>query len=547
MPIFDKTNKNANALKDKVKDNPKNLAKTKVKVKGKNSQYSDDSDNDNDHNIKLIESFKKASGLKVDIPLLKEIESLIFELDKSYTYLYGWLALILESKRNNSPDLQAISNNYLRDHKKNITLRKQLDYLQKILQDYIKSNYNVIPDQDLINSLFANDFEKIVDTHVNTNGSKLLWLAGFLPDQEGISKAIANGRLDALLWLADKPRYVIPNQNNVNLAYAAKQWDIVHWLTSPPYNRRPNKNTVTYPDNYLEDIESMYKIKEKLGEGAFGTVYKAIDKKTNNVYALKMLDPKKINEAELEQEIGLLAEIALNTCNKNVVCYYGAFPANYLGKPVMVVVMEFIDGKDIWETFEPSDKTLSFRNNQNLKINSKITDKPLDKALARHITERLLKGLKFLHDMGIYHLDIKESNVMVKKDNLEPVYVDFGLACKENIPVGPFSCDKANGGSPYYMSKNRVECLKNNSCTEQDNRQTDIWALGILLLKVLSRVDIPNNNDFNFRYKDIANWLDKNKDKLYPYDKNINDVINLALSGNMDVTVDTLLNAFYKQ
>jgi len=136
---------------------------------------------------------------------------------------------------------------------------------------------------------------------------------------------------------------------------------------------------------------------------------------------------------------------------------------------------------------------------------------------------------------------------MVKKDNLEPVYVDFGLACKENIPVGPFSCDKANGGSPYYMSKSRVECLKNNSCTEQDNRQTDIWALGILLLKVLSRVDIPNNNDFNFRYKDIADWLDKNKDKLYPYDKNVNDVINLALSGNMDVTVDTLLNAFYKK
>jgi serine/threonine protein kinase len=318
---------------------------------------------------------------------------------------------------------------------------------------------------------------------------------------------------------------------------------------------------------------------KKIGAGAFGTVYKAFDKE-GKVVALKLLDPKRINRAELEQEVGLLTEISKGACHKNVVCYYGFFPSRFLGKPVMVVSMEFIDGSDIWDTFGPGN-TITWngpltpgsatgsptgpgssatdpgmnegkQGNKGPRIQGKIqekiklTDKPLKSDLARHITDRLLQGLKFLHDMGIYHLDIKEGNVMVMKDGLEPVYVDFGLACKARIPTGPYSCDKANGGSPYYMSKRRLICASSGSdpCSEEDNRQADIWALGMLLLKVLSRQELPDDADPNKKFPAIQNWLKKNSNNLYIHDKRINNVIKTALSDDPNVTVDDLISIF---
>ncbi|MEX0595010.1 MAG: protein kinase, partial [Candidatus Paceibacterota bacterium] len=319
--------------------------------------------------------------------------------------------------------------------------------------------------------------------------------------------------------------------------------------------------TIKFPPNYLPDIESQYHMDKKIGSGAFGTVYKAYYKegdkegeKDGKVVALKLLDPKRINRAELEQEVGLLTEISKGACHKNVVCYYGFFPSRFLGKPVMVVSMEFIDGNDIWDTLGPGNtvtwkapvlyQTPKIRGKVQDKI--KLTDKPLQADLARHITDRLLQGLKFLHDMGIYHLDIKEGNVMVMKDGLEPVYVDFGLACKARIPIGPYSCDKANGGSPYYMSKRRLICASSGSdpCSEEDNRQADIWALGMLLLKVLSRQELPDDADPSLKFPAIQNWLKKNSNNLYIHDKSINNVIKTALSDDPTVTVDDLISIF---
>lgn len=486
---------------------------------------------DNLPKIEVVGAFKKESGLKIDEKAIKETEALLLEIDTLYASLFEQMANILEKRRNGSPDLEQISQNYLKELDKLAKLRVSAKYMQDQMKKHIKNVYKVHPDQSLANTLITNNSKE---------GSSLLALAGILPNQDGVSGAIVNGHLQALKWLAESPRNIFPDQNNVNLAYAASQWDIMHWLASNPYNRRPNADKIKFPPNYLPDIESQYKMGRKLGAGAFGTVYKATDKNGKTV-ALKLLDPKKINRAELEQEVGLLAEISKKKCNKNVVCYYGFFPARFLGKPVMVVSMEFIDGGDMWKTFGPGE-TIQTRDGRNIKL----TDQPLDSNLARHITDRLLKGLKHLHDMGIYHLDIKEGNVMVMKDGLEPVYVDFGLACKARIPIGPYSCDKANGGSPYYMTKRRLSCASSISdpCSEADNRQADIWALGILLLKVLSRQDLPDDADADKKFYAIADWLKKNQNNLYVNDKHINDVIKRALSDDPSVTVDELISIF---
>ena len=154
-----------------------------------------------------------------------------------------------------------------------------------------------------------------------------------------------------------------------------------------------------------------------------------------------------------------------------------------------------------------------------------------------------------MHDEHIYHEDIKDSNIMIAKGTNDPIYVDFGLGCKANLPSkGPYSCDRALGGSEFYMSKSKLACASAKKCNEEELRYADIWALGMVLLATLSGVEPPTDeetvDDDDLRYQWFDNYLQENSNKLYVKDKNINNVIKLALSNNINVTVDDLIKAF---
>jgi serine/threonine protein kinase len=290
----------------------------------------------------------------------------------------------------------------------------------------------------------------------------------------------------------------------------------------------------------LPTLESMkYKIGKKLGQGQYGSVFKAIDSEGKPV-AIKFIDPAESNEADLAQEVGLLTELSKDGCQKNIVCYYGIYRTVMHGKPTLAIVMEYINGQDMDKVFD--------------KVH-----KPLSRKIARHFVSGLLNGLKIMHDRHIFHGDIKEGNIMMMKGaegdgdlkSGDPIYVDFGLGCKSDLPEkGPYSCDRGFGGSEYYMSKGRVECYNTKQCTEKEHRYGDIWALGIVLLNVLSGIQPPTNDedkDNVLLYKWLANYIRKNGNELCQNDKNINEMLKLALSNNTDITVDDLIAVFNKQ
>ena len=288
---------------------------------------------------------------------------------------------------------------------------------------------------------------------------------------------------------------------------------------------KPNKRALKLGRyENLPTLESAgYKLGQLLGKGQYGSVYKALSRDGKEV-AIKFIDPLESNEEDLAQEVGLLEELSKNGCHKNVVCFYGLYKSTVENRPTLAIVMEFIDGKDADKTFENMPK-------------------PLNPELARHIVTGLLDGLKVMHDKHIYDEDIKEANIMVNKSN-DPIYVDLGLGCKKDLPrKGPYSCDRALGGSPHYMSKGKRECAAAHTCTEADFRYADIWALGMVLLNILSGKELPDDDEDYIRDFLINDYLRRNGDNLYPWDKNINEVIKLALSNNSGITVNDLYNA----
>lgn len=492
--------------------------------------------------------FARYTGLKIEDKILTRATELQKEIDELYVSLISDQDKILINRRAEKP-ITGVKE-YSEKFAKLLKSQKELQEISDLIKKNIETIYKVVPSQDLANSLVNKN---------SKNGSTLLALAGFLPNQEGIATAITAGNLSMLKWLASAPRFVFPDQSNVNLARELNQWEIFNWLVSSPYYRRStprydlsnlqllgttrDKTIAIGNIPVLVDVESRYKIESKLGQGSFGSVFKAIDLEDpkKRQVALKFLDPKNINKNDVEREVGLLAELSADNCQKNIVCYYGLMDATYLGKPVIVISMEFIDGTDLWKTFEPG---------ASVTFNGKTTilkTSALEPELARHITEGLLNGLKFLHDKHIYHLDIKEGNIMVQKSNLIPIYVDFGLGCQANVPKDSFkSCDTAKGGSPYYISRQRLTCLKNINaiCTEDDNRSTDIWALGIVLLHVLNRKELPDDPNNIIKYREDDEWVSMNANNLYPLDKQINDLIRRALSSDPRVTVDELISIF---
>jgi serine/threonine-protein kinase PpkA len=98
-----------------------------------------------------------------------------------------------------------------------------------------------------------------------------------------------------------------------------------------------------------------------------------------------------------------------------------------------------------------------------------------------NILKCIAAALKYAHDRGIIHRDIKPTNIMFRSDNT-PVLVDFGLAKLEQA-VQRLTETGITVGTPDYMSPEQIEGLK------LDGR-ADFYSLGVIFYE-MSVGDVP--------------------------------------------------------
>ncbi|MFQ5639897.1 MAG: protein kinase [bacterium] len=197
---------------------------------------------------------------------------------------------------------------------------------------------------------------------------------------------------------------------------------------------------------------SHYVIKEKLGEGGMGVVYKAEDFMLNRIVALKFLPPNLTRDSEVIKRF-------INE----------ALAASSLEHPNICTVYE-IDESDDNRVFI----CLAYYQGETLR--EKLHRGPLDPELAENILIQIVRGLARAHEAGIIHRDLKPANLMITERG-ELKILDFGLAKLS----GKSQLTKSNTtlGTIAYMSPEQIQ-------GKAVDHRTDIWSLGVILYEMLT-------------------------------------------------------------
>jgi len=207
--------------------------------------------------------------------------------------------------------------------------------------------------------------------------------------------------------------------------------------------------------NYTEDVTGSegpfsqfgkYRLVNKIGEGGFGSVYKAYDPDLQVCRALKIPAFQTDNVREILKEAQLMARLS----HPNMVAVHSL--EQHDGR--WAVVMEYLEGGSLED-----------------KLNS-IKTIPLGEALL--YTECIASALGSAHSMNIVHHDIKPANILFDAKGV-PKIADFGIA---RIVQSTNPEMSRVLGTVAYMSPEQLSGIA--------DYRSDIWSLGVMLYQMIT-------------------------------------------------------------
>jgi eukaryotic-like serine/threonine-protein kinase len=220
------------------------------------------------------------------------------------------------------------------------------------------------------------------------------------------------------------------------------------------------------PDPDLAEGQQVgeYRVDGKLGQGAFGTVFRAVHPLIGKVVAIKVLSRRFSVDPEMVSRFMAEARAVNQIRHRHII---DIFSFGQLEDGRHYYVMEYLDGETLDATIDREGPL------------------PLPRALP--ILRAVARALDAAHAKGIAHRDLKAENVFLAKDpdggafGVWPKLLDFGIA-KLLAPDDGLKHRTRTGtpvGTPYYMSPEQ--------CRGRDvDHRTDLYALGVLAYLVLT-------------------------------------------------------------
>ncbi len=203
-------------------------------------------------------------------------------------------------------------------------------------------------------------------------------------------------------------------------------------------------------------IKNRYEIKDVLGRGGMGVVYKAFDRLMRREVAVKMLRDAGTNTTVewFERECGVLSSIV----HPNIVEIFdmGEFEENGVLKPYFV--MPLLPGRTLYELIYPAGT-------------------PLSPERCADIVGQSCRGLQAAHDNGLLHRDIKPRNIFVMRDDAVKL-IDFGVV---RLLGNPAAGAAAAVGTLPYMAPEQIQLKPLTT-------RSDIFSLGTVCYEALTGV-----------------------------------------------------------
>jgi eukaryotic-like serine/threonine-protein kinase len=200
-----------------------------------------------------------------------------------------------------------------------------------------------------------------------------------------------------------------------------------------------------------------YRVRDLVGAGGMGVVYRAFDERLNRAVALKILHPNAPQDDGRRKRFRKEALLLSSVNHPNIASIFD-FDTH---DGVDFIVMEFVSG---------------------VRLSDRIAEGPLPESEASYLGQQILSALSEAHSHGIVHQDLKPGNIMVGSNQHLKV-LDFGLAkvfeSGESAATESLPQLKECGGTLPYMAP---ESLRGNAV----DRRADIWSFGVVLYEMAS-------------------------------------------------------------
>eukprot|EP00903_Cladosiphon_okamuranus_P006740 g6575.t1 len=192
-----------------------------------------------------------------------------------------------------------------------------------------------------------------------------------------------------------------------------------------------------------------YQKLEKIGEGTYGVVYKAKDRVTNEIIALKKIRLEAEDEgipSTAIREISLLKQLQ----HPNIVRLYDVVHT----ERKLTLVFEYLD--------------------QDLKKYLDVCEGGLESNILKSFLYQLLRGVAYCHHHRVLHRDLKPQNLLINREG-ELKLADFGLARAFGIPVRSYTHEVV---TLWYRAPDVLMGSRKYSTP------VDIWSIGCIFAEM---------------------------------------------------------------